>query len=265
MKSHVFPRLFALVLLVAATGCGAEQESVPAEESQEAFQTGDTAELANARGWRVDTRVLSQVGVFFGRNGSGTATSPSAYRYVGQLSLPAGALIGNAIPLFDTRPDDIAQIDFYRLHAERSGGLAEMLRGYVGELVFGEDVQRGLRGALAPQSVLLKEVRLRGPADAPLAPALSVLPANAFGAFERVNYMSVFVTKPKAGGTAQAIDAFRASVSAGGHAYEVGDVAPLPRIPHPQNAAIALLGLMTVRLIDPLHGRRLVLEVLETE
>lgn len=268
MKRARFARSFLFLFVTAIVGCSTEptDEDVVDDQSEaQSAASADATDAVAARGWKIDARVLPQIGVFFGRNGSGELTPASRYQHIGQLSLPAGALTGNAIPLVDVQADDTAQIDFYRMDAERALGLGEMFRGYVGELRFDDAISKGLAPALVRQSILLKEVRLRGPSAPVLAPALSALSPNAFANFERVNYMSVFVTRPQPGSGAPAIEAFRASAANGTHAYEVGAIAPLPRIPHPQRADIALVGLMTVRLTDRLHGRRVVLEVIETE
>lgn len=258
---------FTPLLVLSLFNCTTDDASTATGSDDVAGKADSDAELATGAGWRIDGRVSPQVGVFFGRDGSADKARLSRFQVLSPLALPAAALTGNGVPLFDVRPDDTAQIDFYLPHSleRRRLGLDTMLDAHVARFALDPATEHALGPALARRDVVLKEVRLLEPGEAPLAAELSALPANPLVAYDSVAYVTVFVTKLDARAELGALAAFRAQVSAGEPSYEVGEIAALPAIPHPQDSSLALTGLLTLRATDPLQGKRFVLEVIETE
>lgn len=215
--------------------------------------------------WQVDTRVSAQVGVYYGPSGKAKKAPLKSYVWINQLDLPAGALLGNGISLPGTQPADIAQIDFYKLQDKDSQRLnlpqtfIEYLKEFDFPRAFEETLQKAVKAG-----TLLKEVRTRPEGEHSFGNELSALPKNKRSFLQDITYVSIFITKRHTNSEVSALQTLHDELKSQHIHYEVGSIVDLPPIPHPQNAAIMLSRLMTLRLESAKAQKQLVLEIIET-
>lgn len=216
--------------------------------------------------WSIDTRVSSQVGFYFDRDGS-PAKEPSVHApWVNVLPLPAGALTGNGVDLPQALPNDIAQIDFYnptRWLAKRLR-LEKVFQRQLSLYAFPKNI--GKKVADVKQAhLILKEVRLRDQAAPALSPILSSVSAAPLKAAKAVAYVTIFLKDTDLTDGLTALEAFGRDVAETSPKYVVGPIAELPPVAHPENGTITLKRLMTLRTTDPQTLKKSILEVIEIQ